>query len=148
MKKWFDSPLFLNALIGFLSFLLIFLLLALFTRVIYPRIHAERSDIESHLISSVIQIEVLNGCGLPGIASRFTNNLRKSGFDVVDSGNFERFDVEHSFIIDRSGNSENARRVARALGIPDNRIIREVSPHFFLDASVVIGADFDDLKLQ
>lgn len=148
MKKWFDSPFFLNASIGFLSFLLLFLLIALFTRVIYPRIQTERSDLESHLISSVIQIEVLNGCGLPGIASRFTNNLRRSGFDVVDSGNFESFDIEYSFVIDRSGNFENARRVARALGIPDNRIIREVSPHFFLDASVVIGADFDELKLQ
>lgn len=148
MKKWVNSPIFLNAALGFLSILLFFLLAALFTRVVYPRIVTERSDIESHLISSVIQLEVLNGCGLPGIASRFTNNLRKSGFDVVDSGNFERFDVEHSFIVNRSGNAENARRVARALGIPESRIIREVSPHFFLDVSVVIGADFDDLKLQ
>jgi hypothetical protein len=148
MKKWFDSPFFLNASIGFLSFLLLFLLIALFTRVIYPRIQTERTDIESHLISSVIQIEVLNGCGLPGIASRFTNNLRRSGFDVVDSGNFESFDIDYSFVIDRSGNFENARRVARALGIPETRIIREVSPHFFLDASVIIGADFNELKLQ
>jgi hypothetical protein len=148
MKKWLDSPLFLNASLGFLSILLLFLLLALFTRVLYPRIQTERSDIETHLISNIIQIEVLNGCGRAGIATRFTNELRRSGFDVVDSGNFESFEVEHSFVIDRSGNIENARRVARALGIPSTRIIREVSPQYFLDASVVIGADFEDLKLQ
>ena len=146
MKKWLDSPFFLNASLGFLSLLLSFLLLALFTRVLYPRIQTERSDLESHLISNIIQIEVLNGCGISGIATKFTNELRRNGFDVVDSGNFETFDVEESFVIDRSGNIENARRVARALGIPSSRIIREVSPHFFLDASVVIGADFDDLN--
>lgn len=146
MKKWLDSAVFLNASLGFLSLLLAFLLLALFTRVLYPRIQAERSDIETHLISNIIQIEVLNGCGVAGIATRFTNQLRRSGFDVVESGNFESFDIDHSFVIDRSGNIENARRVSRALGIPDSRIIREISPHYYLDASVVIGADYEELN--
>ncbi len=148
MRKWLDSPLLINGLLGFLSILLIVLLFGIFMRVFYPRIQPDRTDIETHLISNVIQIEVLNGCGVAGIATRFTGALRRSGFDVVNSGNFERFDIENSMVIDRSGNIDNARRVARALGISEQFIIREVSPDYFLDASVVIGADFEDLNIK
>lgn len=138
----------LNTLIGFLSVLLIVLIVALLTRFIYPRVSTDRTDHLSHLISEVIQIEVLNGCGVPGIATRFTNALRNNGFDVVDSGNFESFDVRETIVIDRSGNLDHARRIARALGITEQNIIRETSPNFYLDATVVIGADYEKLKLN
>ncbi|HBX66747.1 MAG TPA: hypothetical protein DEG32_11530, partial [Balneolaceae bacterium] len=62
------NELFLNAAIGFLSVLLIVLVAALFTRIIYPRIFNERAELQSELISEIIQIEVLNGCGISGIA--------------------------------------------------------------------------------
>ncbi|MCH8569496.1 MAG: LytR C-terminal domain-containing protein [Balneolales bacterium] len=147
MTKRSSTPFLINAGIIFSAGLLILLLAALAGRVIYPRIVPERTDLESHLISNVIQVEVLNGCGVAGVATRFTNHLRSLGFDVVSSGNFESFDLEHSIIIDRTGNRSNAARVARALGIDESRIIRETSPFFYLDATVVIGADHADLNL-
>ncbi|TVQ70690.1 MAG: LytR family transcriptional regulator [Balneolaceae bacterium] len=135
----------LHAALGFLSILLLILLVALFTRIIYPRIVAERTEV-SLLLSEVIQVEVRNGCGIPGLANRFTSVLRQNGFDVVESGNFDTFDVTRSFVIDRSGNLDNARRVARALGLSDDRIIREISPDFYLDATIVIGSDYESLN--
>jgi hypothetical protein len=135
----------LHAALGFLSILLLILLAALFTRIIYPRIVSERTE-ASVLLSEVIQVEVRNGCGVPGLATRFTSVLRQNGFDVVESGNFDTFDVTRSFVIDRSGNMDNARRVARALGLPDDRIIREISPDFYLDATIVIGSDYESLN--
>ncbi|MDG5768167.1 LytR C-terminal domain-containing protein [Balneolales bacterium ANBcel1] len=140
-----SSTFLVHASLGFLSILLLILLAALFTRIIYPRIIAERSETGT-LLSEVIQIEVVNGCGVPGLATRFTSILRQNGFDVVQSGNFDTFDIRESLVIDRNGNMENARRVARALGIPDDRILREISSDFYLDATVVIGADYESLK--
>lgn len=134
----------LHAALGFLSVLLLVLLVALFTRIIYPRIDSERSE-TGILVSEIIQVEVLNGCGVPGLAGRFTTVLRSNGFDVVSSGNFETFDITESLVIDRNGNMENARRVAHALGIPESRILQEISSHFYLDASVVIGSDYEYL---
>ncbi|HKJ46262.1 MAG TPA: LytR C-terminal domain-containing protein [Balneolales bacterium] len=136
----------LNAVIGFLSLLLAFLLIALVTRIVYPRIQNERASNQKNLIGKVIQIEVLNGCGVQGLANRFTNRLRQDGFDVVHSGNFETFDITHSMVIDRSGNMQNARRVAHALGINKKNIIQEISPNYYLDATVVIGSDYEKLK--
>jgi hypothetical protein len=142
------NRLWINITIGFLSVVLIVLLVALVSRIVTPRITSDRDPASSTLISDVIQIQVLNGCGVPGVASRFTNKLRQSGFDVVESGNFETFDVQKTFIIDRSGNLENARRVARALGVGEDQLIREVATGFYLDATVVIGFDFNQLNLQ
>lgn len=140
--------LFLNAAIGFLSILLIVLLVALSTRIIYPRIFNQRAEAKSQLISEIIQIEVLNGCGIAGIANAYTGVLRSNGFDVVETGNFDHFDLKETIVISRSGVLDNARRVASALGIKEINVIREESPDYFLDVTVVIGHDYEQLNKE
>ena len=145
-----ESPkhLFLNSIIGFLGVLLFILIIALFSRILYPRIVADRDEQDPALISEVIQLEVLNGCGITGIATRFTDSLREYGFDVVETGNYDHFDVDQTFVISRSGQMENAYRVANALGISENQVIREQSPDFYLDVTLIIGSDFESLNLN
>lgn len=140
------NDLYLNAAIGFLSVLLIVLIAALFTRLIYPRIFNERAELQSKLISEIIQIEVLNGCGVSGIANAYTGLLRENGFDVVETGNFETFALKETIIISRSGVMDNAYRVANALGVSKENVIQESSPDFYLDVSVIIGQDFEKLN--
>lgn len=149
-NKTFNSSqknLFLNSAIGFLGLLLLILITALATRLIYPRIESNRADTDPALISNIIQIEILNGCGMPGLASKYTGTLRNFGFDVVETGNFDHFNVEKSLIISRSGHMENARRVAEAIGIPEEQILREESPDYYLDVTLVIGSDYELLNL-
>jgi len=138
----------LNAVIGFLSLLLVLLLFGLFTRVIYPRIENQRTQDDSKLIGNVIQLEVLNGCGVPGLANDFTSTLRQNGFDVVETGNFKNFDMQHTVVIGRNFDAENAHRVADALGISPENIFIEASKDYYLDATVVIGSDYQSLKLN
>ncbi|MCH8549166.1 MAG: LytR C-terminal domain-containing protein [Balneolaceae bacterium] len=137
----------LNSAIGFLSVLLAILLIALTTRLLYPRIVSERTAQDPSLISNVIQLEVLNGAGVPGLATRYTGSLRQFGFDVVETGNFDHFNVNKTFVISRSGHMENARRVANAIGIKEDQVLREQSDDFYLDVTLVIGADFETLNL-
>jgi hypothetical protein len=137
-----------TTLLGFLSIVFLVLAMALIIRLVYPKIKTERTASTTHLIGNIIQLQVLNGNGTPGLATTFSNKLRESGFDVVETGNFETFDVEKTHIIDRIGNIENARRVARALGVADQQIIREISIGYYLDVTVVIGADYPELNLQ
>lgn len=145
-----DSPkhLFLNSVIGFLGVLLLVLLFALFSRILYPRIVTDRTQEDPALISQVIQLEVLNGCGITGIATRFTDNLREYGFDVVETGNYDHFDVSNTFVISRSGQMENAYRVADALGISRKQVLREQSHEFYLDVTLIIGSDYESLNLN
>lgn len=138
----------LNAIISFLSVLLFILLLALATRFLYPRIQNQRADSASQLISNIIQIEVLNGCGVPGLADRFTTKLREYGYDVVETGNFKNFDMQESVVIARSQNRENAESIARTLGISEKNILIEQSRDFYLDATLVLGANYKQLNLN
>jgi hypothetical protein len=136
----------LNAVIGFLSLLLVLLVFGLFTRIIYPRIENLRSEDNSQLIGNVIQLEVLNGCGVPGVANDFTSTLRRNGFDVVETGNFKNFDMQNTVVIARTFDDDNAQRVADALGISQENVFIEASEDFYLDATVVIGSDYKSLK--
>lgn len=138
---------YLNVAIGFLGFLLLLMVFSLVTRLLYPRIASERSEPDPALISNVIQIEVLNGCGVPGLATKYTGTLRGYGFDVVETGNFDHFNLEKTIVVARSEQIENARRVAQALGIEEQYILREVSPEFYLDVTLVLGDDYQTLNL-
>lgn len=141
------SSLLLNTAIGFLGFLLFILVFSLAARLLYPRISSDREEQDPALISNVIQLEVLNGCGVSGLATTYTGTLRGYGFDVVETGNFDHFNMEKSVVIARSSQTENALRVARALGIEEQHVLREVSGEYYLDVTLVLGADYKTLNL-
>lgn len=141
-----STPLFLNTAIGFLGVLLFILIVSFITRILFPRIENQRALEESGFVTNIIQLEVLNGCGVPGMATRYTDKIREFGFDVVETGNFDHFNVKTSFILSRSGSLENAQRVAKAIGVDDAQILIEESPDFYLDVTLVIGADYENLN--
>ena len=98
-----------------------------------------------------IQAEILNGCGVNGVAKSFQDYLRNQGFDVVNTENYTenkklRWDVEYSFIIDHVGNPEQARSIARSLNIPEDRVVEKNTPNPIYDISVVIGKDYRQLN--
>lgn len=96
--------------------------------------------------SEIIQVEVLNGCGVSGVADRFTDYLRDRKFDVVNIGNYITFDVMETMVIDRIGNLTNAKKVAEALGIKPGRAFSQLNSDYFLDVSIIIGKDYHELN--
>jgi hypothetical protein len=137
------SNLFLNIIIVILGLLIIFMTYSLVTKIK----GGEDEDISGDkTASSIVQVEVLNGCGFSGIAERFTNFLRQKNFDVVQVGNYFSFDIDKSIVIDRTGNKTNAIKVADALGIDRKHVIQQINNDYFLDVSLVIGKDFNQLK--
>jgi hypothetical protein len=96
--------------------------------------------------SDIIQAEVLNGCGISGLAERFTDYLREHGIDVVSMDNYNSYNLPETVVIDRSGNKANARKVAKILGVKNKNVIQEIDPNSLLDVSVIIGRDYLNLK--
>lgn len=86
------------------------------------------------------RVEVLNGAGEPGIAETTAERLRSRGFDVVFFGNAEDFDFEATRVIARSERLPAARRLADVLDVDSVR--REPRPDLYLDATVILGADW------
>lgn len=96
--------------------------------------------------SEIIQIEVLNGCGVTGVADMFTDYLRNQNFDVVNIDNYVTFDINESMVIDRIGNMANAFKVAEALKINKKNVFQQLNDGYFLDVTIVIGKDYYKLK--
>ncbi len=108
----------------------------------------EKSDsaqLSKEVPSAIIQVEIMNGCGVSGIADRFTDFLRNENFDVVNTGNYISFDVIETLVIERIGNMANAKKVAKALGVNERNIIQQLNDDYFLDVSIVIGKDYHEL---
>lgn len=99
-----------------------------------------------------IKVEVLNGCGAQGIASRVRDVLRQRGFDVMSYGNAGRMDYRKSLILIRSETSKSelaAQVVANSLGITTSQIRAEKDPSSVdIDVAVILGSDYRKLDLK
>lgn len=89
------------------------------------------------------QLEVLNGCGVPGIAKKFADHLESAGFVPANVDNFENFNMPTTLIIDRkSKNRKNGLKIAELLGLPATAVLYQASPDRQVDVSVIIGKDY------
>ncbi len=117
---------------------------------VYDKLRSERTEIveevNGDVPSEIIQVEILNGCGVTGIADRFTDFLRNSNIDVVNTGNYYTFDIDETMVIDRIGNVSNAKKIAQLLGIKPEKAFSQLNDDYFLDVTVIVGKDYHKLK--
>ena len=95
-----------------------------------------------------VEIEILNGCGEPGLAAKFSNFLRQNRFDVVRSENADHFDYDKTILIQRSENISGLKLVADALGFNmenTDQVITSVDPNLDVDLTLIIGKDFQSI---
>ncbi|MFO7891681.1 MAG: LytR C-terminal domain-containing protein [bacterium] len=102
----------------------------------------EKKDTKKAVDTAPLQIEVLNGCGVSGVAAEFTEYLRQEGFDVVKTDNYESFNVLETVIIDRRGRNTRIKKIASSLGLDTSRILKEINEAYLIDATVVLGKDY------
>lgn len=95
--------------------------------------------------ADIVQVGVRNGTDVTGLARRTRDVLRSQGFDVLEADNYETSDVDSTVVLDRVGDPVAARRVADALGLPPRRVREDIRPDLYLDATVVLGADYATL---
>ena len=100
--------------------------------------------LQNHRVSSQkIRVAVLNGCGVSGVASKFTELLVAKGFDVIKTGNAENFNFVESIVVDRSGSYETAQKVATSLHIKN--CIQQIEEDQVEQVAVVIGRDYNEI---
>ena len=94
----------------------------------------------------VLRTQVLNGCGTPGVAAQFGDQLMQAQvaefrFDIIDRNNFDRFDVERTFITAYTLSPDDALRLAEGLGLgPDDMFMAEAADNpLGLDVTIVLG---------
>ena len=96
-----------------------------------------------------IKVEVLNGCGIKGIAAKASDFLRQQQVDVVRSDNADKYDYLKTTIIGRNENFESLKIVAESLGLSvENKtnIKHEPDESLGVDVTVILGKDIVDFK--
>jgi LytR cell envelope-related transcriptional attenuator len=136
---------FLNSLIAALSIFILYLIYALSFAPSHQSVAPNTTQADYVPNSKIVQVDVLNGCGTPGVGEHATEFLRATGYDVVEMGNYKAFDVKESMVIDRSGNLDVAEKIAKDFGINQKNVVQQISPDYFVTASVIIGKDYKSL---
>jgi len=88
----------------------------------------------------VIQCDIVNASRTDGAGRVAMKFLRERGFDVVDVTSDEPT-RKATHVLDRVGDRQSARQVARALGIADTLVLSRIDSMLFVRATVVLGTD-------
>ncbi len=95
---------------------------------------------------SKLKIDVLNGCGVAGVAAKAEKWLTKRGYKVRITENADRHDYQYSFLQDRSGHLDAAIKLAEVLEIsPDQIQELKGTPSPYTDFTLVLGKDCERL---
>jgi hypothetical protein len=134
-----------------LNWLLVIIGVAFFITVyvLANRNNAHRSAENESILqanSRALEVEVLDGAENMRAAQRITNVLRSQGYDVVEMKRNSGGIVERTFVFDRSGNLEAARKLAETLGISQDKVFQQIDQKLYIDITVVVGKDFSHLK--
>jgi hypothetical protein len=98
----------------------------------------------------VIRLQVLNACGVAGLASRTGARLdsyRGENFEIelTDTDNFEVRDLPRSIIISRIENTVPARLLAEYLGLdPSQVVFRPLENNLnHISVTLILGEDYE-----
>jgi hypothetical protein len=95
-----------------------------------------------------IRLQVLNGCGIPGLANRLITRIEGAVstplvVQIIETENFERFDIEKTFIVSRKSDLTAATMLAQQLGLDPAVAYRELENNYMdIGATLVLGKDY------
>lgn len=92
-----------------------------------------------------LQIEVLNGCGDPGVAQKAAERLQGLGHDVVRVADAADHGHQRTLVVDRRGRDRLTRELARRIG-PCPVVLERVEASE-ADLTFIVGADWRRLRL-
>ena len=94
-----------------------------------------------------IKVEILNGCGIKGIAAKTSEFLRsEQTIDVIRSDNADKYDYSKTIIIGRNENLDKIRAVSKAFNISINnsKHIQHVPDETLgVDVTIILGKDIN-----
>ena len=150
----------INSAIVVLSLLLVAFIFSFTTKqthngvpieITFPDIPEPRLAVEIYEKKPVmdIEVEILNGCGVVGLASKVSDLLRDNNIDVVRSENADNFNYTQTMLILRNENLEELNYVAKSLGLnpaEDPRVIHQPDESLSVDLTLILGKDFSSIK--
>ena len=142
-----------NILISLLSIIIIGFIISSVNNFFNTGLNISSPDLSKLLTKSKyekktghkIEIEIWNGCGIPKLATLYSDFLRSEGIDVLDSKNADNFEYHESKILHHRGEMKRALALAEIMKINENNIVEDKNETLFFDLTLIIGQDYNEL---
>lgn len=131
-----------------ISLFVIVLLLFIITYSVYLKITSPKENESSVVTGRIIQVRVLNGTQIDGLAREVSNYLRTKNLDVLYQGNYSDRNLKNTFIIDHTGDKTIVKRIIRIIGISPDQVVQEIQENSLTDITIVLGEDYRKLKIE
>ena len=102
-----------------------------------------------------VRLQVLNGCGLPGLAGNTADMLADYKDDeleikIVDTDNFKLRKVAESFVISRLEDKTAAKKLAEKIGLDPSLVVYKSLENNYrhVTATLVLGEDHKKVTLS
>ncbi len=94
--------------------------------------------------NSGISVEIQNGTAVPGLATRFADELRRQGYDVLAVTDAAKQDYKSTEVIDRSRDDDMLRRLSQAVlrYVPEAQVGRARQQEDKALFTVILGQDY------
>ncbi len=96
-----------------------------------------------------IKVEILNGCGIKGIAAKTSDFLRSEHrIDVIRSDNADKYDYSKTIIIGRNEDLDKILSISNAFGISINNTnhIQHIPDETLgIDITIILGKDINSI---
>ncbi|MFP4546757.1 MAG: LytR C-terminal domain-containing protein [Fidelibacterota bacterium] len=94
-----------------------------------------------------ICIEVLNGCGIPGMAGKYTEYLRRRGFDVIYTGNADQMNYPETFVFANDTSDTKLTPLLNAMNFTKKRIEFNSAMDTHINYQIILGKDCDHIPV-
>jgi len=94
-----------------------------------------------------LRVEVLNGCGVSGLAARTKLLLTRKGVDVISTGNAPNHNYQRTQIYIHGDNFEKAEKIKEMMGITTDPLVDEYSSDVPCDMTIILGHDYTELSI-
>jgi len=89
-------------------------------------------------------VEILNGCGIVGIAGAMTEFLQTNDIDVLITENADNMNYAETIVIGRDSLGIHAKTVALLIGVQN--ITYDYDPSSTANVTVILGSDYKNFK--
>lgn len=90
-----------------------------------------------------VRVEVLNGTGVSGLASKVGDMLEEREYEVVRVGNADHDEYGKTLIYDRKGRGDYAKEIAEILDVKEYKVERDDDS--IADVTIILGEDSSSL---
>ncbi|MEA3475613.1 MAG: LytR C-terminal domain-containing protein [Candidatus Cloacimonadota bacterium] len=110
---------------------------------IFSSLEISKNDkVETSIEKYDISIQVLNGCGMTGLAREVRNKLIDKGLNVLSFGNADKFCFIRTVLIIRSINPQKLETIKKIL--PIKNIYRQIKEDSLYDFIIIVGKDYKE----